>query len=127
MQHHLYIHTGSSPAVVASSTAVTVLAVLITITILLILLIAGGCIPYRRYKSRLTETANFRFVDLSDSGTYLKRLKVKTSQIRDKVPFIKQQHTERVGLVLPSREQELQDPVYGINTTVLPFAPHDDL
>lgn len=57
----------------------------------------------------------------------MKKLKVKTNQIRDKMPFIRQQRTERVGLVLPTKEQELVDPVYGINTTAVRFEPHESL
>ena len=59
------------------------LAVLIVVVVIVIMLIMGFILPYRRYKRRMTETANFRFVDLTESGSHRwERFKATVSSFR---------------------------------------------
>ena len=70
----------------------------IAVVIVLILLAMGGYIPYRRYRNRMTETADFRFVDLSEAKPSLWR-SVKMKARKYKYFFSAQSPDEKVGLV----------------------------
>lgn len=91
----LHLFPAPSPSVVVkSATAVVALAVIVSLVVLIVALIAGGYIPYRRYKNRMTETADFRFVDLSETRTYWDRMKLR---FRDY--FRRKRQNEKIGLV----------------------------
>lgn len=100
----------------SSATAVVVLAVLVALVIVTVALIAGGYVPYRRYKNRMTETADFRFVDLSENGKPWDRFKLKANQFMDY--FRQRRHNEKIGLVnlgsVPMLEERRL--FYGTNT-----------
>ena len=91
------IHTpGPSQAVVAStSTLIAVLGFLIAFVSVL-MIVMGLYIPYRKYKTKFTETANFKFVDLTES-THWDRAKMKVREITDK--FSRNRKSSKVGLV----------------------------
>ena len=87
---------GTPKAVVAStSTLIAILAFLIAFVSVL-MIIMGLYIPYRKYKIKLTETANFKFVDLSES-THWDRAKMKVREVTDK--FNRNRKSSKVGLV----------------------------
>ena len=70
----------------------------IAVVVVLILLAMGGYIPYRRYRNRMTETADFRFVDLSEERpSFWRSVKMKASKY--KYFFAAQRPEEKVGLV----------------------------
>ena len=70
----------------------------IAVVVALILLVMGGYIPYRRYRNRMTETADFRFVDLSEKKPSLwHSVKMKASKF--KYFFSGAQPEEKLGLV----------------------------
>lgn len=108
---------------VKSATAVVALAVIVSLVVLIVALIAGGYIPYRRYKNRMTETADFRFVDLSETRTYWDRMKLR---FRDY--FRRKRQNEKIGLVnldsvpAPSEKRVF----YGANKPTR-FAPFETL
>lgn len=109
--------------VASSATAIVALAVIVAIVVLIVALVAGGYIPYRKYKNRMTETADFRFVDLSETRTHWDRLKLKANQFVDYVR--RRKENEKIGLVnlgsIPER------PFYGTNNTFTQFAPYETL
>ena len=112
--------------VASSATAVVVLAVVVALSIVVIALIVGGYIPYRRYKNRMTETADFRFVDLSETGSHWDRVKLRANQFMDY--FRGRRRNEKIGLVnlgsVPvSEERRL---FYGTNT-LTQFAPYETI
>ena len=72
-----------------------VLAVLIAIVFVL-MIVMTLYIPYRKYKARYTETANFKFVDLSES-THWDRARMKVREFVDKINRSKK--PSKVGLV----------------------------
>lgn len=122
----LHVGTPLPPTLVASSaTAVVVLAVLVALILVIAALVAGGYLPYRRYKNRMTETADFRFVDLSENGRLRDRFKLKANQFMDY--FRTRRHNEKIGLVnlgaVPTEERRL---FYGTNT-LTQFAPYETL
>lgn len=94
---HDHINTTGAPkAVVAStSTLIAILAFLIALVSVL-MIVMGLYIPYRKYKTGFTETANFKFVDLSES-TQWDRAKMKVREITDK--FNRNRKSSKVGLV----------------------------
>lgn len=108
----------------SSATAVVVLAVLVALVVAIVALVAGGYIPYKKYKNRMTETADFRFVDLSENGSPWDRFKRKTNQLRDY--FRTKRHSEKIGLVnlgaVPMSEERRL--FYGTNT-LTQFAPYE--
>ena len=115
------------PVVVASSaTAVVVFAVVVTVIVVVIIFIVGGYIPYRRYKNRMTETADFSFVDLTEKTTFWDRVKLKTSQLKDY--FKRKRENEKIGLVnlgsLPLTDERRL--FYGTNT-LTHFAPYETI
>lgn len=99
---------------------------LVALAVVIVALVAGGYIPYRRYKNRMTETADFRFVDLSETGSNWDRLKLKANQFMDY--FRKKRHNEKIGLVnLGSMPvPEVRRLFYGTNT-LTQFAPYETL
>ena len=107
---HTHTHTpGPSPAVVASSTIAVVLGVLIAVVAVLILVIVAGYI--RRYRNRLTETANFKFVDLSERRSYWQRAKTTAHRVADRVR--RPSETQKVGLVNLLDSHGNQEDLYG--------------
>lgn len=126
---HTFSHTfiGPSPVVVASSaTAVVVVAVVITLVTVAIILMVGVYVPYKKYKNRMTETADFRFVDLSENGNFWDRFKLKSNQLLEY--FRRKRHNEKIGLVnlgsVPLEEDRRM--FYGTNT-LTQFAPYETL
>jgi len=109
--------TGPSPAVVASSTTAVVLGVLIAVVVI-ILLIVGVYIPYRRYRNRLTETADFKFVDLSEGRSYWQRAKVTANRVAERVRRPSEaQKTGLVNLVAMGTEGDRKD-LYGSTRSI---------
>ena len=118
---------GPSPAVVASSaTAVVVAAVVLTLVTVIIILVVGVYVPYKKFKNRMTETADFRFVDLTENVNYWHRFKLKSNQFFKY--FRSKQHNEKIGLVnlgsVPMEEERRM--FYGTNT-LTQFAPYETL
>lgn len=74
----------------------------------------------------MTETADFRFVDLSENGTTWDRFKLKANQFMDY--FRTRRHNEKIGLVnlgaVPMSEERRL--FYGTNT-LTQFAPYETL
>ena len=103
-----------------------IVAVLVAILIVVIALIVGVYVPYRRYKNRMTETADFRFVDLSETGSHWDRIKLKANQLMDY--FRGRRRNEKIGLVnlgsVPVSEERRV--FYGTNT-LTQFAPYETL
>ena len=98
---HTHIHTDPSKVVVAStSTLVAILAVLIAIVCVL-MIVMGLYIPYRKYKTKYTETANFKFVDLSESTNW-DRARMKVREFADR--FSRTKQPSKVGLVNEKNE-----------------------
>ena len=98
---HTHTLTGPSKAVVAStSTLIAILAILIAVVSLL-MIVMGLYIPYRKYKTKFTETANFKFVDLSES-TQWDRAKMKVQEFTDKLN--RKRRSSKVGLVNEQNE-----------------------
>ena len=112
--------------VASSATAVVVLAVLVALSVVIVALIVGGYVPYRRYKNRMTETADFRFVDLSETGSRWDRIKLRTNQFMDY--FRSRRRNEKIGLVnlgsVPANNERKL--FYGTNT-LTQFAPYETL
>ena len=93
--------TGAPKAIVAStSTLIAVLALLIALVTML-MIVMGLYIPYRKYKTKFTETANFKFVDLSES-TQWDKAKMKVREITEK--FNRNRKSSKVGLVNEQQE-----------------------
>lgn len=75
----------------------------------------------------MTETADFRFVDLSETSSHWERLKLKTNQFVDY--FRRRRHSEKIGLVnldsvlAPDERQSL----YGTADTLTQFAPYETI
>ena len=112
---------------VASSAAVVVIAVLAALTVVIAALVAGGYIPYRRYKNRMTETADFRFVDLTETSSHWDRLKLRAHQFMER--FRRRRQSEKIGLVNLGSEpvaEEERRLFYGTNT-LTQFAPYETL
>lgn len=113
--------------VASSATAVVALTVIVAVIVIIIAVIVGAYIPYKRYKNRMTETADFRFVDLSETGTHWDRFKLKANQILDYIR--RKRQNEKIGLVnlgsdpVPDEERRL---FYGTNT-MTQFAPYETL
>ena len=84
------------------------LGVLIAVVAVLILVIVAGYI--RRYRNRLTETANFKFVDLSERRSYWQRAKTTAHRVADRVR--RPSETQKVGLVNLLDSERNQD-LYG--------------
>ena len=61
----------------------------------------GLYIPYRKYKTKFTETANFKFVDLTESSQW-DRAKMKVREFADK--FNRDRRSSKVGLVNEQNE-----------------------
>ena len=106
--------------VVASTvtTAVVVLAVLVIIVVIVILVVVVY-IPYRRYKNRMTETANFQFVELNQKASFWDRVKMGFRQLHDR---FKRTHYQKIGLVNLSTDNTR----YGTNGAS-GFTPYDEL
>lgn len=103
-----------------------VVVVLAVLVVVIVALVAGGYIPYKKYKNRMTETADFRFVDLSENGSPWHRFKLKANQLMDY--FRTKRHSEKIGLVnlgaVPMSEERRL--FYGTNT-LTQFAPYETL
>lgn len=99
---------------------------LIAVIVVIIALVVGGYIPYRRYKNRMTETADFRFVDLSENRRVWDRFKLKANQFMDY--FRTKRPNEKIGLVNLGAEpmSEERRLFYGTNT-LTEFAPYETL
>ena len=83
----------------------------------IILLTLGVYIPYRKFKNRFTETANFQFVELNERTSFWKKVKVKFWQFRDRL----KKSDAKVGLV------NLTDEFSSDYGSVASFSPHNDL
>ena len=122
-----YSFVGPSPSVLASSaTAAVIVAVLVAVVVLIVALVAGGYVPYRKYKNRMTETADFRFVDLSEEKiSNWERFKRKTRQL---LRYIRRKHeNEKIGLVnLSAASTEERQSLYGTND-LTQFAPYESI
>ena len=77
-----------------------ILAVLIAIVCVL-MIVMSLYIPYRKYKTKYTETANFKFVDLSESTNW-DRARMKVKEFADK--FSRTKKPSKVGLVNEKNE-----------------------
>ena len=112
--------------VASSATAVVVVGVVITLATVGLILMVGVYVPYKKYKNRMTETADFRFVDLSENANYWDRFKLKSNQFLDY--FRRSRHNEKIGLVnmgsVPMEEDRRM--FYGTNT-LTQFAPYETL
>jgi len=113
--------------VASSATAVVVGVTLAALLVVSVILFMAVYVPYKKYKNRMTETADFRFVDLSETSNYWQRLKEKSHQVVDY--FRRRQHREKIGLVnlgsLPPHDESRQL-FYGTNT-MTQFAPYETL
>ena len=101
---------GPPPVLVASSTiAVAVLVVLLVVVILSIIVIFIY-VPYQNYKKRVTETANFSFIDLQ-VPTRWERFKIKIEKWKNRVL----RRDSRLGLINYSdvEEEDLLGNLYG--------------
>ena len=76
------------------------------------MIVMGLYIPYRKYKTRFTETANFKFVELSDS-TQWERAKMKVREFAER--FNQNRKSSKVGLVNEQSE----------STRLLNFTPYE--
>ena len=99
--------------VASTSTLIAILAVLIAVVSVL-MVIMGLYIPYRKYKTKFTETANFKFVDLSES-TQWDRAKMKAREFADR--FKRNRKSSKVGLVNEHSE----------STRLMHFVPYETL
>lgn len=117
----------SSPDVAKTSsiTVVTVLSVLLAIVVIVIIIV--GYITYRRYyKNKLTETADFRFVDLSDNTSCWQRFRMRCTQCTDN--FRRSRTDETTGLVKFNVTSYTDDPKTFYSTkTVTAFPHHESL
>ena len=86
--------------VASTSTLIAILAILIAVVSLL-MIVMGLYIPYRKYKTKFTETANFKFVDLSES-TQWDRAKMKVREFADRLN--RNRRSSKVGLVNEQNE-----------------------
>ena len=84
----------------STSTLIAVLAILIAVVSIL-MIVMGLYIPYRKYKTKFTETANFRFVELNES-TQWDRVKMKVQEFADKIS--RNRKSSKVGLVNEQNE-----------------------
>lgn len=120
--------TAPSPVVIISSTAVGILAALAAIIVVVLIIIFTVVIPYRRYKYRMTETANFRFIELSESTATIKG-KVRRAS-RSLAGYFRSGSQDRVGLVNTDGNDVLtsSDRLLGRkNSRVVNFTPYDSL
>lgn len=101
---------GPPPAVVASSTIAVVLVVVLLVVVVLSIIVIFVYLPYHSYKNRVTETANFSFIDLQ-MPTRWERFKIKVRNWKDRA-F---RRDSRLGLVNYSdvEEEDLLGSLYG--------------
>ena len=101
---------GPPPAVVASSTIAVVVVVVLMVVVTLSIVVIFVYIPYQSYKKRLTETANFSFIDLQ-MPTRWERFKIKLENWKNRV-F---KRDSRLGLINYSdvEEEDLLGNLYG--------------
>ena len=93
------------------------MGVLIAVVVI-ILLIVGVYIPYRRYRNRLTETADFKFVDLSEGRSYWQRAKVTANRVAERVRRPSEaQKTGLVNLEVMGAEGDQKD-LYGSTRSI---------
>lgn len=85
------------------------------------IMVIGVYIPYRRYKNKMTETADFTFIDLQ-KPSLSQRVKFQVDKVKER--FTKKH--QRVGLVTRSIDEngEALDSFYG---SLNPFAAHETL
>ena len=109
----------------SSATAVVVLAVLVALVVVVAALVGGGYVPYRRYKNRMTETADFRFVDLSEQRVSAwQRVQLRADQFWRQVR--RKRQTEKIGLVNLGAVSEERRLFYGTDT-LTEFAPYETI
>ena len=94
-----------------------ILVVLIIIVVVCIGIV-GSYIPYRRFKKRSTETANFSFVDLKKPSRF-NSFRIQIDRLKEKVTKKK----SKVGLVNYNTDDSV-DSFYG---SLNPFAAHETL
>ena len=113
--------------VASSATAVAIGITVVVLVVVSVVLFLAVYVPYKKYKNRMTETADFRFVDLSETSNYWHRLKWSSHQALEY--FKRRRHTEKIGLVnlgsLPPND-ERRRLFYGTNT-LTQFAPYETL
>ncbi|CAI8045773.1 hypothetical protein GBAR_LOCUS25320 [Geodia barretti] len=62
-----HVVAAAKPPIVATTTSVgVVLAIALAVVVVLVILAVGGYLPYRRYRNHMIETADFKFIDLSE-------------------------------------------------------------
>ena len=118
--HFIFFYSAPPSNVVATSTtAIAILIVFLVIVVICIVLIASY-IPYRRFKRKTTETANFSFIDLQTPSRW-ERFKFQVEKFKDRLS----KKRGRVGLVnYRNRHDETLDSFYG---SLNPFAAHESL
>ena len=106
--------------IATSTTAIAILIVFLVIVVICIVLIASY-IPYRRFKHKTTETANFSFIDLQKPSRW-ERFKFQVEKFKDRIA----KKRGRVGLVNYRNryDEETLDSFYG---SLNPFAAHESL
>ena len=95
--------------------------------VIVIIIIVTVVIPYRRYKNRMTETANFKFIELSDSSGSMKgRMRRSASSL---VNIFRSNKDSKVGLVNAGQgDVGGSDRLFGQgNSRVATFASYDSL
>ena len=106
----LPLATGPPPVVVASSTIAVVVVVVLLVVVILSIIVIFVYVPYQSYKKRVTETANFSFIDLQ-APTRWERFKIKLENWKNRL-FRKD---SRLGLINYSdvEEEDLLSNLYG--------------
>lgn len=109
---------GPPIAVVATSTTLVVVLVIVMVIVIICIVGVASYIPYRRYKMKSTETANFSFIDLRRPSR-LDGVKLQAKKLKER--FTKRK--AKVGLV-NYRDDNSLDSFYG---SLNPFAAHESL
>jgi hypothetical protein len=78
-----HVVAAAKPPIVATTTSVgVVLAIALAVVVVLVILAVGGYLPYRRYRNHMIETADFKFIDLSEKKpSTWSRLKLRLSRL----------------------------------------------
>ncbi len=111
--------------VIISSTTVGILAALLAFVVVVVIIIVFIVIPYRRYKYRMTETANFKFIELSESTTTIKGKVRRVS--RTFADYFRPSRRGRVGLVNTESNDITSSNRLLDRNKVVTFTPYDSL
>ena len=101
---HIYTHT---PGPSSSLAAIVVVPVVILVVIAILCFVDRA----RKKHNKLTETANFKFVDLSDQRSCWQRASVAADRVADMVR--KPSKPQKIGLVNLVDSQQDQEDLYG--------------